>query len=90
MTTAASTLGREIPGPAPMPVLGWMPFLLRFGIHPLDTLEELRKKYGNLVRLSTSKYPAIIVFDPEYNRQVLRDPSALAMNGSCACGLPTR
>jgi cytochrome P450 len=76
MTTMSSMLAREIPGPLPMPMLGWMPFLLRFGVHPLDTLEELRKKYGNLIRLNISQYPAIIVFDPEYNRQILRDPSA--------------
>ena len=76
MTTISSMLAGEIPGPVPMPVLGWLPWLLRFGIHPLDTLEELRKKYGNLIRLNISQYPAIIVFDPEYNRQILRDPSA--------------
>jgi cytochrome P450 len=76
MTTATSLLVREIPGPAPMPVLGWAPWLLRFGLHPLDMLEELRKKYGNLVRLNMSEYPAIVVFDPEYNRQILRDPSS--------------
>ena len=76
MTTATSLLVGEIPGPAPMPVLGWAPWLLRFGLHPLDMLEELRKKYGNLVRLSMSQYPAIVVFDPEYNRQILRDPSS--------------
>ena len=76
MTTATSMLTKEIPGPMPMPVLGWAPWLLRFGLHPLNTLEELQKKYGNLVRLNISQYPAIVVFDPEYNRQILRDPAA--------------
>src|SRR5258706_6490794 len=75
MTTAASILAKEIPGPLPMPMLGWMPWLFRFGIRPLATLEELRKQYGNLIRLNISQYPAVIVFDPEYNRQILRDPS---------------
>jgi cytochrome P450 len=74
--TTASMLVKEIPGPNSMPVLGWLPFLLRFGIHPLDTLEELRKKYGNLIRLNISQYPAVIVFDPEYNRQILRNPAS--------------
>ena len=76
MTTMTATVGAKIPGPSAMPVLGWTPFLLRFGTHPLDTLEDLRKKYGNLIRLNISQYPAIIVFDPEYNRQILRDPAS--------------
>ena len=75
MTTTASRLVKEIPGPSPLPVLGWLPWLLHFGIHPLDTFEELRKKYGKLVRMNISQYPAIVIFDPEYNRQILRDPS---------------
>lgn len=75
MTTAASILAKEIPGPLPLPMLGWMPWLFQFGIQPLATLEELRKQYGNLIRLNISQYPAVIVFDPEHNRQILRDPS---------------
>ncbi len=75
MSTEASKLANEIPGPSPMPLLGWFPWLLRFGIHPLDTFEDLWKKYGKLIRLNISQYPAVIVFDPEYNRQILRDPS---------------
>jgi cytochrome P450 len=68
--------GEGIPGPSPVPLLGLIPFLLRFGFHPLESLEDLRKKYGNLVRLDFGKYPAVFVFDTEYNRQVLRDPDS--------------
>ena len=67
---------RDIPGPAPVAVLGWLPAILRFAFRPLDTLEYLREKYGDMVRLGIGKYPAIMVFDPEYNRQILRDPDS--------------
>jgi cytochrome P450 len=67
--------GRGIPGPSPVPLLGWMPELLRFALNPLHTLEDLRKKYGNIVRLGYGDTPGVIVFSPEYNRVVLRDPS---------------
>lgn len=75
-TTLPRGWGDLIPGPAPAPVLGHLPFLLRFAFHPLETLEDLRQKYGNMVRLGVGKYPAVMVFDPEYNRQILRDPDA--------------
>jgi cytochrome P450 len=77
MTTLASTTsGDSLPGPAPLPLLGRLPLLLRFAFQPLDTLEDLRRKYGKIVRLGFGKYPAVIVFDPEYNRQILRDPDS--------------
>ena len=74
--TISKEWGRDIPGPSPVPVLGWLPALLRFAFRPLETLEELRKRYGNMIRLGIGKYPAVIVFDPEYNRHVLRDPDS--------------
>lgn len=77
MTTATSlNVNNEIPGPSPMPVLGWLPHALQFAFSPLATLETLRHQYGNLIRLGLKKYPVVVVFDPECNRQILRDPSA--------------
>ena len=73
-TAAFETLGRDIPGPQPMPVLGWLPLLFRFALDPLASLEDMRKQYGNILRLGIKKYPVIMVFHPEYNRQILRDP----------------
>jgi cytochrome P450 len=73
LTTLETTPG--IPGPSPIPLLGWMPELIRFSIDPLSTLINFRKKYGDIVRLGYGKAPAVIVFDPDYNREVLRDPS---------------
>jgi cytochrome P450 len=65
----------EIPGPSPVPVLGWIPELIRFAFSPLSALENLRGKYGDVVRLGYGRAPAVIVFSPEYNRVILRDPS---------------
>ncbi len=77
MATLTSTEVRsKIPGPLPAPIFGWLPFLLQFGLNPLTTLENLRKRYGDLIQLGIDKYSAIIVFHPEYNRQILRDPSS--------------
>ncbi len=77
MTTMPSAeFQNKIPGPSPAPILGWLPFLLRFGRHPLTTLENLRKQYGDLIRLGIDNYSAVIVFAPEYNRQILRDPAS--------------
>lgn len=76
MTTAMpERMGMEIPGPSPAPVLGWLPWLVRFALDPLASLESLRKQYGDIVRLGIKNYAALVIFDPEYNRQILRDPS---------------
>lgn len=76
MTTIASeNLGRKIPGPSPAPILGWLPWLIRFAFDPLASLENLRRHYGDMIRLGSGKYPAIIIFDPDHNRHILRDPS---------------
>jgi cytochrome P450 len=49
---------------------------LRFGRDPLATLEVLHDRYGDLIQLGIDNYSAIIVFHPEYNRQILRDPAS--------------
>ncbi|MGE5462612.1 MAG: cytochrome P450 [Syntrophothermus sp.] len=77
MSTSSSAAFRSrIPGPSPVPILGWLPFLLRFGRAPLATLEYLHNQYGDLIQLGIDKYSAIVVFHPEYNRQILRDPAS--------------
>jgi cytochrome P450 len=76
MTTAISEhVVSEIPGPAPAPVLGWLPLLLRFAFDPLTALVRLRRGYGDILRLGIKKYPVLMIFHPDYNRQILRDPS---------------
>jgi cytochrome P450 len=74
--TVSKDWGRGIAGPSPVPVLGWIPAILQFAFRPLETLESLRQQYGNIVRIGFGKYPAVMVFDPELNRQVLRDPDS--------------
>ena len=69
-------LNTAIPGPAPIPVFGFLPAILQFGFDPLRTLEKFRAQYGDMIQLGFGKYPAVIVFDPKYNRQILRDPSS--------------
>jgi cytochrome P450 len=76
MTTATSEdLGREIPGPVPAPVVGWLPLLFRFAVDPLSSLERLHNQYGDILRLRMKDYSAVMIFHPHYNRQILRDPS---------------
>ncbi len=65
----------DIPGPAPLPILGWLPQIIQLAFRPLSTLEALQRRYGNLIRLGHGKSPAILIFDPVLNRQVLRDPA---------------
>ncbi|HEY5731773.1 MAG TPA: cytochrome P450 [Anaerolineales bacterium] len=74
--TVSKDWGKGIPGPSPVPVLGWLPAIVQFAFRPLETLEGLRQRYGNMVRLGIGNYPAVMVFDPEYNRQILRDPNS--------------
>ena len=69
------SLGIEIPGPAPMPVLGWLPQLVRFATDPLGSLEKLHRQYGDILRLRMKNYSGVMIFHPDYNRQILRDPS---------------
>jgi cytochrome P450 len=75
-TVFSEPSGTAIPGPEPVPVLGQLPWLLKFAFDPLASLEKLRNSFGDMVWLGTDKYSAVVVFHPELNRQILRDPSA--------------
>jgi cytochrome P450 len=76
MTTARSEyIGREISGPAPVSMLGWLPLLFRFAFDPLTSLESLRRQYGDILQLQVKNYSTVMVFHPDLNRQILRDPS---------------
>jgi cytochrome P450 len=56
-------------------VFGLLPLFVRFALDPLGSLERLRKQYGDILRLETKNYSGIMIFHPDYNRQILRDPS---------------
>ena len=76
MTTAISeNLERKIPGPTPVPMLGWLPLLLRFASDPLTSLEKMRDQYGDIFKWGIRNYPVVMIFHPDHNRQILRDPS---------------
>jgi cytochrome P450 len=74
-TVLTENLERKISGPSPAPGLGWLPWLIRFALNPLDSLEDMRRRYGDILRLGFKKYPVVMIFHPDYNRQILRDPS---------------
>ena len=74
-TRSSGVMEGNIPGPVVTPVLGWLPWFLRFALDPLGSLENLRRQYGDLIRLDLDRYPVLIIFDPELNRHILRDPS---------------
>ena len=75
-STISENPGGEIAGPRPAPVLGWFPLLLRFASDPLTSLEKLRQQYGDVLKLGIRNYPVVMIFHPDYNRQILRDPSS--------------
>lgn len=76
MTTAFSeNVGRTIPGPTPLPVLGWSPWLFRFALDPLASLENMRQRYGDILHFGFANYPVVVIFHPDFNRHILRDPS---------------
>ncbi len=77
----------EVPGPRPLPILGWRLHLARFFLDPLAGLADLHQRYGDvacLVRggngpliLAPGDEPSSTVFGfgPECNRQVLTQPN---------------
>ena len=76
MRTIPSTgLQGKTPGPVPASFVRWLPWFLRFAFDPLASLERLRQQYGDMIRLGIEKYSVIVIFDPELNRHILRDPA---------------
>ena len=74
-TTIFAGFDRKLSGPAPAPLLGWLPGFLQFAFDPLGSLENLRRQYGDMIRVGINDFSLILIFDPELNRQILRDPS---------------
>ncbi len=70
----------EIPGPPPMPLLGWRGALLPLLRRPVEYMLRLHRQYGDVVSLAKGSPEYVFVFSPEYNRQVLSD-QMLFFNG---------
>ena len=77
----------DLPGPRPIPVLGWRFHLARFFLDPLAGLANLRRRYGNVACLVQGGNGPLILapgaepsstvfgFGPECNQQVLTQPN---------------
>jgi len=74
--TATPTSPTALPGPHPMPVLGWRGNALSFGLDPVAHMHRLNQTYGNIVALARGRTDYVFVFGPEYNQQVLGNPDA--------------
>lgn len=64
----------EIPGPPPVPVLGYRGNFLSFAADAPRRLRQLHGRYGDVVALTRGHGGHVFVFSPHYNRLVLRDP----------------
>jgi cytochrome P450 len=63
-----------IPGPAPIPVLGHVPRMIKFFDDPIGAFAELRK-YGDIVSVARGTPAMVCVFGAELNREVLSNPT---------------
>ena len=77
-------IARAIPGPPPMPLVGWYGNLLRLINDPFNYMTKIRRTYGDIVALaqggnkpllrrSNDKVNTLFVFGPKYAHQVLSD-----------------
>lgn len=63
-----------LPGPAPTPLLGQWPRVLRFIADPIAAMTELRP-LGDVVAVCRDSPALVCVFGPERNREVLTNPA---------------
>lgn len=62
---------RDIPGPRSVPLAGWWPVVLPMLRDPAMNMLRLWRAYGDVVALGQRKSAPVMVFSPEYNRQLL-------------------
>jgi cytochrome P450 len=60
-----------IPGPPPVPLLGWRANLIPALRDPVVVLRELYWRYGPIVSLPRGATRFLFAFSPEFNRQIL-------------------
>lgn len=71
-TLAAPT----VPGPRPLPVVGWRGNLVRFYRDPIAYLRAAHHAYGDVAGLVAGSVERLFVFGPAYNEQLLRNTAA--------------
>lgn len=73
--TATIVPGDEslLPGPRPIPVLGWRGRVIPILLDPAMRMLEINRTYGDLAVLSRDKGSPVFIFSPEYTRQLLSD-----------------
>lgn len=77
MRTTAMRL--HIPGPRPVPVLGWRGNVVQFLRDQIHYLTHARR-YGDLVGLADGFAGLVMTFNPAYTRQLLTDPDLFYSN----------
>lgn len=70
---APHTQPPAIPGPCPLPVLGWRGNLIRFFRDPVAYLRAAHRAYGDVAGLVEGSTRRLFVFGPEHNERLLRD-----------------
>lgn len=65
-----------VPGPPPLPMVGWRGNLVRFFRDPVAYLRTVHRAYGDVAALVEGDSRRLFVFGPEYNEQLLRNTAA--------------
>ncbi|MCL4867501.1 MAG: cytochrome P450 [Anaerolineae bacterium] len=61
----------SLPGPPPLPLVGWRGYLLAFARDPIAFIHKLHRRYGDIAAIACGNTCYIFVFTAAYNRQVL-------------------
>lgn len=64
----------QIPGPRPIPLVGWRKQALAMMSDPIHYLMDMYETYGRIATWNPKKPEHVFVFGPEYNKRLLSDP----------------
>ena len=63
-----------VPGPSPIPLLGWRGNLFQFYRDPLAYMWQLYRTYGEIAGYVAGRNGFVFAFGPTYNHQILSNP----------------